>query len=77
MKNFNEIIQWIGACFIIMGHVLNAIGTSMYPYNIMAFTLGTLCFMTWTIRVKNRPQLTVQIVAIAVCVIGLVKAYYQ
>jgi hypothetical protein len=31
--------------------------------------------MTWTIRVKNRPQFIVNIVAIVTCLIGLLKAY--
>jgi len=71
----NDILQWAGAVFIIAGHVCNAIGPSVYPYNIVAFTLGTIAFMAWTIRVKNRPQLIVNIVAIVTCLIGLVSAW--
>ena len=71
----NDILQWAGAVFIIAGHVCNAMGPSVYPYNIVAFTLGTIAFMAWTIRVKNRPQLIVNIVAIVTCLIGLVSAW--
>jgi hypothetical protein len=71
----NDILQWFGAVFIIAGHVCNAIGPSVYPYNIVAFTLGTIAFMYWTIRVKNRPQLIVNIVAIVTCLMGLVNAW--
>jgi hypothetical protein len=71
----NDILQWAGAVFIIAGHVCNAIGPSVYPYNIVAFTLGTIMFMAWTIRVKNRPQLVVNMVAIVTCAIGLVNAW--
>jgi energy-converting hydrogenase Eha subunit E len=71
----NDILQWTGAVFIIIGHVCNAIGPSVYPYNIVAFTLGTIMFMAWTIRVKNRPQLVVNMVAIVTCIIGLVNAW--
>jgi len=71
----NDILQWAGAVFIIAGHVCNAIGPSVYPYNIVAFTLGTIMFMAWTIRVKNRPQLIVNLVAIITCFIGLVSAW--
>jgi hypothetical protein len=71
----NDILQWAGAVFIIAGHVCNAIGPSVYPYNIVAFTLGTIMFMTWTIRVKNRPQLVVNIVAIVTCLLGLFNAW--
>jgi hypothetical protein len=71
----NDILQWTGAVFIIAGHVCNAFGPSVYPYNIVAFTLGTIAFMSWTICVKNRPQLIVNIVAIVTCLIGLVNAW--
>ena len=71
----NEILQWTGAVFIIAGHSLNAVGPAAYPYNILAFFLGTILFMAWTIRVANRPQLLVNIVALAIGLTGLVKAF--
>ena len=71
----NEILQWSGAVFIIAGHSLNAVGPSVYPYNIIAFFLGTILFMAWSIRVANRPQLLVNIVALAIGLTGLVKAF--
>ena len=75
LMKLNDSLQWIGAVFIIIGHVCNSIGPDAYPYNIVAFTLGTIAFMTWTIRVKNRPQFIVNAVAIVTCLIGLLKAY--
>ena len=71
----NEILQWLGALFIIIGHVCNAIGPRLYPYNIVAFTFGTIFFLTWTLRVKNKPQMIVNVVAITTCISGLVNAY--
>ena len=71
----NEILQWTGAVFIIAGHSLNAVGPSAYPYNILAFFLGTILFMAWSIRVANKPQLLVNIVALAIGLTGLVKAF--
>lgn len=71
----NEILQWSGAVFIIAGHSLNAVGPAAYPYNILAFFLGTVLFMAWSIRVANRPQLLVNIVALAIGLTGLVKAF--
>lgn len=71
MKQANEILQWLGAGFIIAGHVLNAIGPTMYPYNILVFALGTLMFLAWAARVGNKPQMTVNIVALAIGVVGL------
>jgi predicted membrane metal-binding protein len=71
----NEILQWTGAVFIIAGHSLNAVGPAAYPYNILAFFLGTVLFMTWSIRVANKPQLLVNIVALAIGLTGLAKAF--
>ena len=70
----NDILQWTGV-FIIAGHSLNAVGPSVYPYNILAFFVGTILFMTWSIRVANRPQSLVNIVALAIGLTGLVKAF--
>ena len=61
--------------FIIAGHSLNAVGPAAYPYNILAFFLGTILFMAWSIRVANKPQLLVNIVALAIGLTGLVKAF--
>lgn len=69
----NDMLQWVGAVFIIAGHVLNAMGAD--GYNILAFTLGTVAFMAWAIRVANKPQTLVNVVAIAVCAVGLFRAY--
>ena len=71
----NEILQWTGAVFIIAGHSLNAVGPAAYPYNILAFFLGTILFMAWSIRVANKPQLLVNIVALLIGLTGLVKAF--
>ena len=69
----NEVLQWIGAAFIIAGHVLNAIGID--GWNILAFTLGTIAFLLWTIRVANKPQFVVNVVAITTCTVGLYRAF--
>jgi hypothetical protein len=71
----NEVLQWAGAVAIIGGHVLNAVGVSAYPYNICAFTVGTVAFLAWSIRVANKPQCIVNVVAIATCAVGLFKAW--
>lgn len=74
-QNFNEILQWAGAVFIIAGHSLNAVGPAAYPYNILAFFVGTVFFLWWTLRVANKPQMLVNVVAIAISATGLVRAF--
>lgn len=71
----NEILQWAGALFIVAGHSLNAVGPAAYPYNILTFFIGTLLFLAWTVRVANRPQMAVNLVALALGLMGLVKAF--
>ena len=73
--NLNEILQWAGAVFIIAGHSLNAVGPAAYPYNILAFFLGTVFFLVWTFRVANKPQMMVNLVAIGISSMGLVRAF--
>lgn len=72
---FNDILQWTGAVFVIGGHSLNAIGPAVYPWNLVVFAVGTSCFLTWAYRVRNRPQLLVNAVSIAIGVAGMVKAF--
>jgi hypothetical protein len=71
----NEILQWSGAVFIIAGHSLNAVGPEAYPWNILAFFVGTVLFMIWTIRVANKPQFRVNVVALVIGASGLFKAF--
>lgn len=70
-----EAIQWAGAGSVIAGHILNAVGPAAYPWNIVAFSVGTAAFLTWSLRVNNRAQLVVNIVAVVTCAMGLGKAF--
>jgi hypothetical protein len=75
MMKTNDILQWSGAAAIIAMHVLNAMGPEAYPYNIIAAAVGTVLFLAWTIRVRNLPQFTVNVVALAIGFVGLYKAF--
>ena len=74
-QNVNEILQWAGAVLIIAGHSLNAVGPAVYPYNILTFLLGTVMFLAWAVRVANKPQITVNVVSVAIGVLGMVRAF--
>jgi hypothetical protein len=73
-KNVDEVLQWVGAVLIVAGHALNAIGPAVYPYNIAVFALGTVAFLIWAYRVGNKPQMAVNVVSIAIGLVGLYKA---
>jgi hypothetical protein len=47
----------------------------MYPYNIIVFAVGTVLFLTWALRVRNTPQAVVNVVALAIGLVGLYKAF--
>ena len=70
----DEALQWTGAVAIIAGHVLNAVGPSVYPYNIAVFAVGTVAFLAWALRVANKPQAVVNVVALAIGLVGLYNA---
>lgn len=76
-EKVNEIIQWSGAFFITAGHVLNTLGSSYHKdfWNIVTFAIGTALFLTWTIRVVNKPQMAVNIAALITMAVGLAKAF--
>ena len=74
-KHIDDTLQWTGAIAIIAGHVLNSIGPSMYPYNIAVFAVGTVAFLAWAIRVANKPQAVVNVVALTIGLVGLFNAY--
>jgi hypothetical protein len=71
----DETLQWTGAVAIIAGHSLNAVGPSMYPYNVVVFAVGTVAFLTWAVRVRNKPQAVVNLVSLAIGLVGLYKAF--
>jgi hypothetical protein len=74
MNRTNDIIQWLGVVFIVLGHALNAMG-NMDPYNILAFSVGTILFLTWAYRVRNNAQVVVNVVSVGICALGLYRAF--
>jgi hypothetical protein len=74
-KHIDDALQWTGAVAIIAGHVLNAVGPAVYPYNIAVFAVGTVAFLAWALRVRNKPQAVVNLVSLAIGAVGLYKAF--
>ena len=72
----DEIIQWVGAVAIILGHICNAVGPRAYPLNVFAFAVGTAMFLWWSLRVRNRPQLTVNVIVSVIGLAGIWRAIH-
>jgi hypothetical protein len=76
MNKTNELLQWTGAVLIVAGHALNSLGSEYHRdfWNIASFSLGTALFLTWALRVKNKPQATVNTISIIIMSVGLYKS---
>ena len=75
MNKLNEIIQWTGTVFIlVMYAVMNIIPQHIVLIQLFGL-LGAVSFFAWTVRVKNYPQMTINAVAMTLCVVGLIRHF--
>jgi hypothetical protein len=70
----NNALQWTGTVFILLMYVLMNFFREL-QLDALAGLLGGLCYFAWTVRVANKPQMIVNVVAITVCAVGLFKVY--
>jgi len=69
----NNTLQWAGTvCFLCMYTLMSL---NMYPHNIIAGVLGAALYLTWSLRVRNWPQTVTNVVSIAICGVGVLKAF--
>jgi len=70
----NEVLQWSGTvCILAMYVLMNFFrGLGLDP---MFGLMGGLCYAVWAYRVANKPQMIVNVVAIAVCAVGLFQVW--
>ena len=71
----NNTLQWTGTVCLLTMYVLMSFFPHLHPWNIVAGLCGGACYLAWTIRVANKPQLIVNAVAIAIGLAGLFKAW--
>jgi hypothetical protein len=75
MMKANELIQWTGTAFVLSMYAVMNLAPERTVYIQLFGLLGALSFFVWTLRVKNRPQMLINVVAIALCVLGLFKHF--
>lgn len=73
MNKTNETIQWIGTAFILAMYVISNFFPGYDDLRNSIALAGAACFFTWSLRVKNTQQMIINGVAIALCVVGLLK----
>jgi hypothetical protein len=71
----NNMLQWAGTACLLTMYVLMSFFPQLHPWNIVCGLLGGVLYFIWTIRVANKPQMIVNVVAIALCIVGLFKAW--
>jgi hypothetical protein len=71
----NDILQWTGTVSLLTMYTLMSFFPHLHPWNIVAGLLGGACYLAWTVRVANKPQMIVNGVAIAIGLAGLFKAW--
>jgi hypothetical protein len=71
----NNTLQWAGTVCLLTMYVLMSFYPHLHPYNIVAGVLGGVFYLTWTVRVANKPQMIVNVVAITIGLAGLYKVW--
>ena len=73
--NLNNTLQWLGTTALIAMYVVMSFFPELHPLNILLGLCGGLCYLAWSLRLKNRPQQLVNAAGILVCAAGLLKVY--
>lgn len=75
IQQIDNLLQWAGTLCLLTMYVLMSFFPHLHPWNIVAGVLGGACYLAWTVRVANKPQMIVNGVAIAIGLAGLLKAW--
>jgi hypothetical protein len=71
----NSILQWAGTSCLLTMYILMSFYPALYPYNLVAGLCGGSFYLAWSLRVRNKAQVLVNLAGVVVCIAGLVKAY--
>lgn len=73
--SLNDVLQWAGTVCLLTMYTLMSFYPHLHPWNIVAGVCGGACYLAWTIRVANKPQMIVNAVAITIGLAGLLKHF--
>jgi hypothetical protein len=71
----NSALQWAGTTALLTMYILMSFYPNLYPYNLVAGLCGGSFYLVWSLRVRNRAQVLVNLAGVVVCIAGLVKAF--
>ena len=70
----NEVLQWAGTvCFMVM-YTTMSFFKEQHSLQLIAGCMGGALFLLWSIRVANKQQTIVNVVGVAITLVGLYKA---
>ena len=70
----NDMLQWAGtACFMVM-YTTMSFFKELHVLQLCAGCLGGALFLVWSYRVANKQQMIVNIVGVAITLVGLYNA---
>ena len=69
----NSILQWAGTACLLTMYIIMSFYPEAYPWNLVAGCAGGLFYLTWSARVRNRPQVLVNLAGMTVTLAGLIK----
>lgn len=70
----NEVLQWAGTvCFMVM-YTTMSFYKEQHTLQLIAGCMGGALFLLWSIRVANKQQTIVNVVGVAITLVGLYKA---
>jgi hypothetical protein len=72
MNKTNNILKWSATVITILGAILTSM--NIYPWNVVAFNLGSVLWLVFAIRVKETSLVVVNSGLLIVYIFGLLKA---
>lgn len=65
----------MGTGFVLGMYTLMNLFPELSPWNLVMGLGGSVMYFVWTLRVRNYPQMVINIVAMTLCVLGLIKHF--
>ena len=69
----NSILQWAGTTSLLTMYIIMSFYPEAYPWNLVAGMAGGGFYLTWSVRVRNKAQVLVNLAGIVVCMAGLYR----
>ena len=70
-----DILQWAGTTCLMTMYIIMSFFPEAHPWNLFFGFMGGLCYLTWTVLVKNKPQMIVNFMGVTITALGLLKAW--